>query len=721
LADLHFPLDETAECFITLQPYSKQPVAKHWTNNGRTFQDAIFPEANIGLLLGTTSGIIDVDLDCKEAKGLADLILPTPFAEFDRGTSDSGHYLFRANSFGPTKRFTSAGSKTTLVELRANGAQTMIPPSVHPYGTRLTFKAICDQSEPVEYSDLLKRVSLLAAAAEITQNWTEGRRHNLALSFSGLCLKAGLDSSLITQIVQRICSLTNDNEEQDRLNAIRFGVNKAADDLAGFSLLTELLGYEAAKRIADRVDQYTVKETTASPIQAHTPQSSVLELGQFADRANVTEAKMGIQFAECLKDKAVYVIETKQWMIWTGSFWQADLCNNIQNLAYQFVQDVKLTLSEKGSINDARELSSFESLNRLQNISAFASTRLSISASLFDADPMILATRTDWVNLETGTANAPDPKILISKASDVNFGVAATCPRFEQFVNDIFEGDSELISFVRRAIGYSLTGSTSEQCLFIMIGDGANGKSTFINVIKNLLGTYGTTAAAQTLIAQGGSSIGDDLVDLARSRFISVSETEEGQSLAEAKIKQMTGGDTLKGRPLYGNYVEFKIIGKLWLATNSLPQINNSDFGIWRRIMAIPFNRTFLAEEQDKTLQSKLMEELPGILNWAIQGCLEWQREGLNPPKIVQEQVAEYKSSMDSISQFIRDECELGVDCSHTASQFYSEYRSWCLAVGKKPKNQTAFKRALEATNGVYQKRTAKGNTWFGIQPCLMA
>lgn len=236
LADLHFPLDETAECFITLQPYSKQPVAKHWTNNGRTFQDAIFPEANIGLLLGTTSGIIDVDLDCKEAKGLADLILPTPFAEFDRGTSDSGHYLFRANSFGPTKRFTSAGSKTTLVELRANGAQTMIPPSVHPYGTRLTFKAICDQSEPVEYSDLLKRVSLLAAAAEITQNWTEGRRHNLALSFSGLCLKAGLDSSLITQIVQRICSLTNDNEEQDRLNAIRFGVNKAADDLAGFSL-----------------------------------------------------------------------------------------------------------------------------------------------------------------------------------------------------------------------------------------------------------------------------------------------------------------------------------------------------------------------------------------------------------------------------------------------------------------------------------------------------
>ena len=708
------------DAYLALHPQSKIPVDSDWPNLVKAKEEVLPMGGNIGLLLGAKSGIIDVDLDCREAKGLADLILPTPFAEFDRGTSDSGHYLFRANSFGPTKRFTGAGSKTTIVELRADGVQTMIPPSVHPDGSHLAFQAFNEHADPVEYSDLLKHVSLLAAVSEITQNWTHGQRHNLALGFAGLCIKADLDPNLIMQIIQRICSLTNDVDEQDRLNAVRFSVNKAADDLAGFSLLTDLLGYGAAKRIADRVDQYTDKGTTTSLIQAHMPRSSVLELGQFADRANVTEAKMGIQFAEWLKGKAVYIIESKQWMIWNGCFWEADLCNNIQNLAYQFVQDIKITLIENGSVHDARELSSFESLNRLQNISAFASTRLSISASLFDADPMILATRTDWVNLETGTAHAPDPKILVSKASDVNFGVAATCPKFEQFVNDIFEGNSELISFVRRAIGYSLTGSTSEQCLFIMIGDGANGKSTFVNVIKHLLGTYGTTAAAQTLIAQGGSSIGDDLVDLARSRFISVSETEEGQSLAEAKIKQMTGGDTLKGRPLYGSYVEFKIIGKLWLATNSLPQINNSDYGIWRRIMAIPFNRTFSVEEQDKTLQLKLMEELPGILNWAIQGCLEWQREGLNPPKIVQDQVAEYKSSMDSISQFIRDECELGVDCSHTASQFYSEYRSWCLAVGKKPKNQTAFKRALEATKGVYQKRTAKGNTWFGIQPCSM-
>ena len=213
--------------------------------------------------------------------------------------------------------------------------------------------------------------------------------------------------------------------------------------------------------------------------------------------------------------------------------------------------------------------------------------------------------------------------------------------------------------------------------------------------------------------------LGDDLVDLIGARLITVSETEEGQSLAEAKIKQMTGGDTLKGRPLYGTYVQFSIIGKLWLATNSLPQINNTDHGIWRRIKAIPFNRTFTAKEQDKHLSDKLMEELPGILNWAIQGCLGWQKDELQTPQIIEDQVAEYKSAMDSISQFIQDECELGKEHSYAASKFFQAYRDWCAGAGRKPQSTTAFKHALEKLNGVYQHRSSNGLQWHGIQPFL--
>ena len=719
MADLRNLIDASSKCFITLQPNSKMPTTNDWPNNGLTFDEACYPNANVGILLGETSGLLDVDLDCAEALALADIILPSPNAVFGRNAPDSCHYLYRCATSGKRVAFNAAGSKSCIVELRGDGAQTMIPPSVHPCGSKLHVTEVNASEESVQYQDLLRSVALLAASAELMQNWHEGQRHSLALGFAGVCLKAKLHPNLILHIIQRICKITEDKEEQDRLNAIRTSSGKPKDTIAGFSLLNNSLGYDAAKRICDRIAQYADIETETALMISTPKQIDVLELGQFADRANVTEAKMGIQFAEWLKGKAVYVIEAKQWMIWNGLYWEADLSNSIQTLAFNYVQDVKSALVDRGSVNDARDLSSYESLNRLQNISSFASARLSVSASLFNVDPMILATGSDWVNLETGKAHTPDPNILVSKATQVSHCERATCPRFERFVDDIFEGDAELISFVRRAIGYSLTGSTAEQCMFIMIGDGANGKSTFINVVNHLLGTYGTTAAAQTLVAQGGTSIGDDLVDLAGARLITVSETEEGQSLAEAKIKQMTGGDTLKGRPLYGSYVEFKIIGKLWLATNSLPHINNSDHGIWRRIMAIPFNRTFSAAEQDKALQSKLLAELAGILNWAIQGCLEWQQEGLNPPNVVTEQVAEYRTSMDSISQFLKDECELGIDFSYSASQFYSAYRNWCLAVGKKPKNQTTFKRALEATNGVYQKRTSRGNCWFGIQPCF--
>ena len=719
MADLRNLIDASSKCFITLQPNSKMPTTNDWPNNGLTFDEACYPNANVGILLGETSGLLDVDLDCAEAVALADIILPRPNAVFGRNAPDSCHYLYRCATSGKRVAFNAAGSKSCIVELRGDGAQTMIPPSVHPCGSKLHVTEVNASEEPVQYPDLLRSVALLAASAELMQNWHEGQRHSLALGFAGVCLKAKLHPNLILHIIQRICKITGDEEEQDRLNAIRTSSGKPKDTIAGFSLLNNLLGYDAAKRICDRIAQYADIQTETALMISPSKQADILELGQFADRANVTEAKMGIQFAEWLKHKALFAVEANQWMIWNERYWEADQSKKISNLAFAFVQDVKSALIDRGSVNDARDLSSYESINRLQNISTFASSLLTESVSNFDADPMIFATGTDWIDLETGQAHSPDPNILVSKATQVSYCEGATCPRFEQFLHDIFEGDPDLISFVRRAIGYSLTGSTAEQCMFIMIGNGANGKSTFINVINQLLGTYGTTAAAHTLVANGGSSIGDDLVDLEGARLISVSETEEGQALAEAKIKQMTGGDRLKGRHLYGRYSTFTILGKLWLATNSLPHINNSDHGIWRRIMAIPFNRTFSAEEQDKTLQSKLMAELPGVLNWAIQGCIEWQQQGLNPPSIVKEQVAEYRTSMDSISQFITDECEVGADCNYLASQFYSAYRNWCLAVGKKPKNQTTFKRALEATNGVYQKRTSRGNCWFGIQPCF--
>lgn len=707
------------QCFITLAEHSKKPLVSDWPNNGKTLTDAEAESKNIGLLLGKKSGILDVDLDCMAAKALADVILPEPAVKFDRGSPDSGHYLFKASSFGSRKSFTANKSGSTLVELRGDGAQTMIPPSVHPNGNKLSFTALNEAANAVEYADLLKAVNLLAACSEIAQSWQEGLRHDLAMAFSGLARKQDLNANLVMQIVQRICQINNDPEEKDRLNTVRSTFSKPMDDLIGYKGLVACLGHSAAKRIADRIAAYSEKPRHFEIVNSKIEGGNIINFGQFSDKANVTEAKMGSTLGQWFIGRAVYVFEKKQWMIWNGCYWEADQRSIITKLAYQFVTEAKEALFDRGKYSDLSNLSQFESLNRLENIAKFASTDCSVSATEFDTDPLLLVSSSSWIDLGSGSSMVPNPKKLVSKALNVEHDQQASCPTFLQFLNDVFENDQDLIRFVQRAIGYSLTGSTSEQCLFIMIGDGANGKSTFINVINKLLGLYGTTAASQTLIANGGNSIGDDLVDLIGARLITVSETEEGQSLAEAKIKQMTGGDRLKGRPLYGSHIQFNIIGKLWLATNSLPQINNTDHGIWRRIKAIPFNRTFSAEEQDKNLSDKLLKELPGILNWAIEGCLDWQNNGLQTPDIVEAQVAEYRISMDSISQFIQDECEVDKDHSCAASKFFQAYRDWCSGAGRKSQSQASFKRSLEKITGVYQHRSSNGLQWHGIQPCL--
>jgi putative DNA primase/helicase len=333
---------------------------------------------------------------------------------------------------------------------------------------------------------------MLAACSEIAQNWREGHRHDLALAFAGLCLKQDVEHNLVTQIVQRICDINGDLEVDDRLNAIRTSYAQPTDSLLGYNGLVDCLDQSKAKRIADRIAAYSGKEFSTDITVMEPIEGDLVNFGQFSDRSNVTEAKVGTVFSRWLDGKGVYVVEKKQWMIWNGNYWEADQCAYIKKLAYDFVQEAKAALVDLKSFTDATNLLSFESVKRLENISKFAAMTRTVSASEFDTDPFVLATKDKWIDLKTGQPSNPNPDVLVSKALSVGYSPEAKCPIFLNFLNDVFESDQELISFVQQAIGYSLTGSTSEQCLFIMIGDGANGKSTFINVINRLLGSYGT-------------------------------------------------------------------------------------------------------------------------------------------------------------------------------------------------------------------------------------
>ena len=235
------------DAYLELKAKSKTPVATDWPNKGQAADIALSRNHNLGIVLGASSGLLDVDLDCMEAKALADFILPEPAVKFDRGSPDSGHYLFKASSFGSRKSFTANKSGSTLVELRGDGAQTMIPPSVHPNGNKLSFTALNEAANAVEYADLLKAVNLLAACSEIAQSWQEGLRHDLAMAFSGLARKQDLNANLVMQIVQRICQINNDPEEKDRLNTVRSTFSKPMDDLIGYKGLVECLGHSGGQ------------------------------------------------------------------------------------------------------------------------------------------------------------------------------------------------------------------------------------------------------------------------------------------------------------------------------------------------------------------------------------------------------------------------------------------------------------------------------------------
>ena len=364
-------------------------------------------------------------------------------------------------------------------------------------------------------------------------------------------------------------------------------------------------------------------------------------------------------------------------------------------------------------LHDDRQ-SSFLTANKLDNIVRLAAPLMSVETNQFDSHPMQMCVSNGVVDLNTGVLLAPSPDMYHSKMADVQFDSDAGCPHFRSFVNDVFDGDAELVEYVQKAAGYTMTGSIDEQVMFMLLGNGANGKSTFVNILTDLMGDYAVNTAAHTLMADGMSRIGDDLVRLSGARLITTAETEHGQRFAEARIKSMTGGDTITARQLYGRYVSFKPVGKIWLTTNNRPIISGSDDGIWRRLHEVPFKRQFKSEEQDKDLTNKLLAEKSGIFNWLIEGCLKWQREGLNPPASVTSAMSEYRNEMDSITAFIEDQCIDGSVSKIKIAELTYIYNQWCEENDAIPQPKGRLKSALEA-KGYKQTRTGLERFWQGF------
>ena len=333
-----------------------------------------------------------------------------------------------------------------------------------------------------------------------------------------------------------------------------------------------------------------------------------------------------------------------------------------------------------------------------------------------DQYPMLLNVENGTIDLRTGMLHPHDRQQLITKLAPVTFDQTATCPTFMAFIATILPSENDRVArFIQRAVGYSLSGVTSERSLFILHGAGANGKSTLLEVVRCLLGDYAIRTPTRTLMVKRDEGVPNDIARLRGTRFVSASETEEGQRIAESLIKDLTGGDTISARFMRGEWFDFKPEFKAWLATNHRPDIRGTDNAIWDRIKLVPFSVTIPESQRDQRLLDKLKAELPGILNWAIAGCLEWQRDGLGTPDEVKKATAAYRADMDVIAAWLADSCTLNSSLTASAGDLYASYKAWCEQSGERPMRDRDLGLRL-AERGLQSRRGAKGKRlWIGI------
>lgn len=408
------------------------------------------------------------------------------------------------------------------------------------------------------------------------------------------------------------------------------------------------------------------------------------------------------------------------WLVWDGRRWARDDTGE----AWRHAEDAVLELGRQAaalSIGPERDRAfkfalRSQQVGRIQAILTMAQRHgdIAVRPGLFDSKPYLLNCENGTVNLRTGKLMAHRRSHYLTKLAPVAYDPDATCPKFRKFLYRIMAGDKEQIAYLQRAIGYSLTGDVSEQVLFFAHGVGANGKSTLLGILQDMLGGYAIQSAPELLVTKSRAHP-TEIADLAGTRLVATIEVEQGKHFAEAQVKQMTGGDRMRTRRMHENFWEFAPTHKIWLAANHKPVIVGTDHAMWRRIKPIPFDVIIPDAEQDKHLPEKLREELSGILTWAVEGCLEWQRDGLREPAKVTAATAAYRAEMDVLGNFLADYFVIDPSGQEPVKDVNKAYAAWCRENGEVAFAPRVLKAKLES-RGYKQTRSKHLRQYTGIR-----
>ena len=431
--------------------------------------------------------------------------------------------------------------------------------------------------------------------------------------------------------------------------------------------------------------------------------------------ASVSEDTLATCFTRRHSENWRYVAAWSQWYKWDSTRWAEEKTLLAFDLARSICRDAaREILQQPGNQTKAAAINRASTAAAVERLAKAAREHASTSGQ-WDQDPWLLNTTTGIVNLKTGDLQPHDRAYFMTKRAAAAPAISSQdAPQWLAFLATITNNDLELQAYLKRIIGYAITGVTTEQVLFFLYGTGANGKGVFMNTLTKVLGDYVQAAHADTFMASKMPPHPTDLAGLQGARLVNVGEIDQGKRWAESKLKSVTGGDTISARFMHGNFFEYRPQFKLFIAGNYKPAIRGVDEAMKRRLYLIPFMVTIPPERRNTALENQLLLERDGILAWAIEGCLEWQRIGLKPPRSVLQATEEYFDTEDALGQWIEERCSLDINSTALTNALFTNWKQWADTAGERAESMKWFCCNLQ-TRG-YTKWRQGGTGKYGFK-----
>ncbi len=698
-----------------------EQIKAWWTKN---------PMWNIGIATGEVSNLVVIDVDTHEADGMDTWAkLEAKYGEFQTRIARTGGNGRHVLTTHPGARIGNRAAALSGIDVRGDGGYIIAPGSVHASGNEYGWA----NDNPVAPMPKWMLDWLLGNVFPLNGDSDEDVIESIATNTLSSAALSSYAQAALDGEVSRV-ALAGEGKRNDSLNRAAFAlgqliqqellqredVEAALEGACASNGLLQESPDEVKKTIASGINGGMAKPrkpveprsanvnppaTTGDDVDPNSPEARAYLL-----RAPLTDPGNGEAFVFLFGKGMRFCVTNGRWYRWNGARWLQDDGNNSHayRLMLQTVRRRRDAATAALAVNaeDGLAKNVFNFALRSENTkninAALAAARnfdgIVVTINQFDQDENLILAGDTVINLRDGTTSVPRATDNMTLTMGTAYQESATCPRWLKFIEELWPNQPDMWTYIQRVAGYSLTGMTKEHVMFLGVGDGRNGKTTLLNIKRKLLGDYADSAAFATFDADRKGEATNDMADLRGKRLVTVSETNEDKRLDEARVKSVTGGDPVKCRFLFQEFFTYTPTWKMWMAVNHLPAISGTDNGIWSRIHLIRFEQSFLGRE-DKDLDVALLRELPGILNWALDGLAGYREEGLNAPAFVTDATAKYRKDSDLIATWLDACCVIGPGLSMRSGAGYEAFRVWAENMGipqRSVMSQFKWSRAME-------------------------